>query len=1400
MLKYLLAFLLFFLICCPVIIQAQLIVEGISKPALCKNLGEVTLNVTGGNGSYSYRMISNTCNEALMPVQNSNVFKGLSTCIYTFEVSDTDGKSGSASVTVGGSYTSPRVSAIVDRCTIMVTTAGGQGPFKYELSKDSGHTWEVSAVPNWTKVARGNYLIRVSDACNVSSLLIVSVLPDPVTYSIGVSYTPGNNVKDSFYVYELHGIDGPYTTLLVQGNDTLLSVSGRFSIKDLKPKTCDHAKIIIRHDCGDDIQRLKLSLYTLDCFSFANGTVRLNPTYGVPPYSFLGLDESGANKTSGTGLFDNFLKNSSYLEIQGKDACGDLFLVQNKKSALRIRPEFSFKAKPDCAALNSARFEISRTTEEDNQDDPDRYTVECITCIPAASYNIKSEEEISINNLASGENIIKIKDNCGSVWTCRSSLTLSSFIGCDSASFHLRNSFTCDNRPEGEHTILGDSIANTVYTLKNDFGQIIASNAHGGFGRLSTGNYTIEASSNGCPTQQANFTIASSNVKIDLNVGLNRNKYSQYGGKCVTLYTLSVDTKYEPYILLNASGKNMGDGSHFQNGSLTWFDLSPGIYTIKSLLNCTVRAFELPELKAELKIIDSKNCPPGNSITLAGGKNWLEWNVQLHRDYDLKLFYYRNPGDWYDLKLISEFNADTASHTFFNLIPNKPYTFYLYSAFSDFGIASSCPLDSVTVVMPDYTPPQLKTNFSFFCDQDNTGLVQLGIDHGSAPFNLQQTDANFSESIGAPVAFSDTFINLRGLSNGNQYFKLTDACGKSATFQTTINNHDAITASKNCHGDIMLSYPYLPGARYAWKDGNVTLSDSSSIKINNPKNGKVYHLTFSYNNCVLDRVYTVDTSNLNSFSAAIQHTKTSNTICQGDSITLTAIFTGSQPTSILWNTGSISDRITVTQAGDYFVQAGNGANCIATASIHILESDKMKTELYKSDISCFGRNDGQIQSVTTGGSAPLTYDWSNGSKKPDIQNLTAGDYSLKVTDAAGCVIHSLAQVNEPAAIKLNPIIKNQSCSGAQDGSITLNVQGGTKPYSYQWSNATNNTAMITGLSSNILGVQVTDAQGCKVLDSFLITAPDKITSNRYDTICKGDSIRVNGNTYRDEGVYTTLVSSNSGCDSELIIHLKNYAASDFVLEKSDIKCFGEQNGSIRIAHLVGSGPFYYDVNDMRVHDTIINNLFPGMYAVRVIDSHGCKSLKSVSISDPEKVTVHLGQDTTIRFGDSVRIGIITNVNRDMISGINYSLNNVLHCAGCSEFNYIPNSNTRVLVRLETINGCIAEDERMIKLISEYKIFAPNVLSLVPMQDVRENHSFTVYGSRELTDIVYLRIFNRWGDQIFEANHIPPNEPGLGWDGTYKGVDVSPGVYLYLVKIEFKDGSTRSYQGDITIIR
>ena len=127
----------------------------------------------------------------------------------------------------------------------------------------------------------------------------------------------------------------------------------------------------------------------------------------------------------------------------------------------------------------------------------------------------------------------------------------------------------------------------------------------------------------------------------------------------------------------------------------------------------------------------------------------------------------------------------------------------------------------------------------------------------------------------------------------------------------------------------------------------------------------------------------------------------------------------------------VTDENGCTAVGEYTVteEGGFGATAIVT------------------DISCNGEEDGSI-SLELGGTAPYTYNWSNGSTAEGITGLAPGVYGVTITDATGCVAEVEAEVSEPDALELEAMITNTGCSG--EGSIILAVTGGTPGYSFVW--------------------------------------------------------------------------------------------------------------------------------------------------------------------------------------------------------------------------------------------------------------------------------------------------------------------------------------------------------------
>lgn len=136
------------------------------------------------------------------------------------------------------------------------------------------------------------------------------------------------------------------------------------------------------------------------------------------------------------------------------------------------------------------------------------------------------------------------------------------------------------------------------------------------------------------------------------------------------------------------------------------------------------------------------------------------------------------------------------------------------------------------------------------------------------------------------------------------------------------------------------------------------------------------------------------------------------------------------------------------------------------------------------DLLCFGDNTGSIELEVYNGETPFTYQWDNGSTDERLTSLVPGDYSFTVTDANGCVFSGTEDVEGPVAALASVIeYKDESCIGTVDGEIALVVEGGTAPYTIEWSNG-ETSDLLTGLSAGSYGVTITDDNAC-VLDTTI---------------------------------------------------------------------------------------------------------------------------------------------------------------------------------------------------------------------------------------------------------------------------------------------------------------------------
>jgi hypothetical protein len=146
-----------------------------------------------------------------------------------------------------------------------------------------------------------------------------------------------------------------------------------------------------------------------------------------------------------------------------------------------------------------------------------------------------------------------------------------------------------------------------------------------------------------------------------------------------------------------------------------------------------------------------------------------------------------------------------------------------------------------------------------------------------------------------------------------------------------------------------------------------------------------------------------------------------------------------------------------------------------------------------SNVLCNGGNSGNATAFPVGGYSPLTYAWSNSQTTAIATNLTAGNYTVMVTDANACVHSASLTITEPPALSNSFTSQNLNCSAGITGSATAGVSGGVSPYSYLW-NTSATTQTISNLATGTYSVTATDANGCTISDSVtLSTTPTAIT-------------------------------------------------------------------------------------------------------------------------------------------------------------------------------------------------------------------------------------------------------------------------------------------------------------------
>lgn len=518
----------------------------------------------------------------------------------------------------------------------------------------------------------------------------------------------------------------------------------------------------------------------------------------------------------------------------------------------------------------------------------------------------------------------------------------------------------------------------------------------------------------------------------------------------------------------------------------------------------------------------------------------------------------------------------------------------------------------------------------------------------------------------------------------------------------------------------------------------------------------------------------------------------------------------------------------------YSVTVTDIEGCTDNISVYIDTVYRLNSFATSDSANCFNEASGSATITATNGTGPYSYLWSNNSFSQTATNLLAGPYSATVTDNLGCQSISATTVLQPTQIVTAMNFERPSCVGDSDGFAWVNVGGGTPAFSYLWSTLpvqTNDTAF--GLSSGVYNVTVTDNKGCTATNVVNVLEPNslRITGlTRTEITCASDedgsvtvfvtggtgllsAIWSNGatgftNSNLAPGTYSVTVSDEKGCTVDTSVTFTAPPRVTFgTTYPVSASCYGIADGEIWVQGQGGTRDpqfgYYYSIDSINWITTEFDpandvtgrfrDLAAGTYTVYVRDGNGCTIDTQITVTQPDEMFVYIEPgDTSISLGEKIPLNVrVAPYDNTVINSYLWTPANGLSCIDCQSPEASPFVTTTYTVYIDYLPGnCEASQTIEIVVGPGSPVFVPNMFT--PNNDGL-NDLLLVYG--ENIARAHMTIFDRWGEKIFET--YSQHE---GWDGTYKGELVRPGVYIYNLEVEYLDGIKDRTSGSVTLIR
>ena len=633
---------------------------------------------------------------------------------------------------------------------------------------------------------------------------------------------------------------------------------------------------------------------------------------------------------------------------------------------------------------------------------------------------------------------------------------------------------------------------------------------------------------------------------------------------------------------------------------------------------------------------------------------------------------------------------------------------YLWSTGSDSTVVDSLSAGLYTVTITDgencthidtveiIDNPQIQSNISITnpirCNGESDGVLFVSTTGGGiSPYNY-----NWST-----VGVFDVIDHIDNLSVGTYHVTTRDALGCTVTDTITLPEPDIlyVDASEevmvSCYGlnDGQATVVGVGGTTpytYSWVDALGVDTISSTSYIDTLYAGLHTVIITDDRDCIATDTVMINQPDL----LVLTPTDTVYAYCVGiNSASLSVSATGGNGLySYQWDDNPVLGQVTSTavnlDAGIYTCVVTDQRGCQDSVTIDIdsvlsnmsLTIDNVSAN--SNSISCYGANDGAVfVSVNAGGSSgPYTYFWTGPGfvgSNDTILNLSAGTYSVTVTDVNGCIANQSVQISEPSPLQYTVLsTRSASCLGSCDGSVELYFEGGTSPYTAMFDNGSstvsisaNVDSIFSGLCTGSYTVTLEDNNECvatlilggsnqATLSSNIPTTSAIINPLVGQVLCYGDAtgslevLNPNSNpgytysweslsnsnitiantisnlsagTYVLSALYTDSLPLCTSTDTFSITQL-GLINSSYVI--TDVDCHGDNTGSISTTTSGGAVPYTYSWSPISSNSNSVSNLFAGVYTLTITDVHNCTVTESYTVNEPAALQASISASQT----------------------------------------------------------------------------------------------------------------------------------------------------------------------------